>query len=442
MDYTFIADALYFALLFAPFLFAAWMIKLAWNYLKEYYHHKWFLGVDYVTLEIRLPKEQSKTPAAMESVFAALWEPGDKNGWKEDWLGLNTLPILSFEIASIGGSIHFFFWVPRNFKPRVESHIYAQYPQAEVLEVPDYTRLIDFDPKTHKIMGFDYKQTDKRKIVPIRTYKVMGLDMSAEREEQKVDPITQTLEVMASIGPRENMWVQFVSRPVKTQFEKETKFKDRWNEAVTNVNPFLLFRNKKGGWDVELEEVVSKIKKDYTPKDKDTLLPFGGQIDPRDKEFAAVVLQNAQKVAYEVGMRSIYFAPNEYFDGSQPSNMGSMFKAYGSNPPYNNFQPAFVAAKNDKWWQVGQHEAVDELKKLMFPDFKDRRFFVGAHGNVGVGFYEKQYPKMMLSVEELATLYHFPGSVAQTPTFERIPSATVEAPANLPTGGTPGNLPV
>lgn len=442
MDFTAFGDIIFYVLLITPFLFLYWMIKEFWDHIREYYHVKWFLGNNYIVLEIKLPKEQFKTPAAMEAVFSGLWEPGDSNGWKEDWLGLNTLPILSFEIASIGGSLHFFFWVPDKFKPRVESHIYAQYPQAEVLEVPDYTRLINFSWETHKIMGFDYKQTADEAILPIRTYKVMGLDQSGEKEEQKVDPITQTLEVMASIGPHENMWLQFVTRPLKTQFSADIPFKERWKSALKDKNPFLLFRKKQGNWNIELDKIVQKIKDDYTPKSREELMPFAGAIDPRDKEFAAVVLMNAQKIAYEVGMRTIYFAPKEHWNGAQGGNMGSMFKAYGSNAPYNNFQPAFVAAANDKWWEPNHAKAVDELKKLMFPDFQQRRFFVGAHGAVSHGFHAKQYPKMMLSVEELATLYHFPGSVAQTPTFERLPSTTVEAPANLPTGGAPSNLPM
>ena len=441
MEQTLVADALYFALLMAPVALLLWMMRWLWIYLQEYYHHKWYLGVEYKTLEVRLPKEQMKTPAAMESVLAALWEPGDSSGWKEQWLGVNTLPIFSLEVASIGGSIHFFIWAPKKFKPRIESHIYAQYPQAEILEVPDYTRLIDFDVSTHKIMGFDYKQTGAD-LIPIKTYKMSELDRPGAKEEEKVDPITQTLEVMASIGPHENMWWQIVCRPLKQRYTKEANFKKRLEDALDNGNPFLLFRKPKGDWSVERDKMIKDLVDKYTPKDKDTILPFFGGMQEQDKQRAQLWLMNAQKVAYEVGMRTIYFAPKEHFDGDQPSNMGSMFKAYGAGEPYNNFKPAFVAAKNDKWWeQPRQGREVDKLKALMFPDYMLRRYFVGASGTVG-SYAKDQYKTMTLSVEELATLYHFPGSVAQTPTFERIPSATVEAPANLPTGGAPGNLPM
>jgi hypothetical protein len=39
---------------------------------------------------------------------------------------------------------------------------------------------------------------------------------------------------------------------------------------------------------------------------------------------------------------------------------------------------------------------------------------------------------MVMTTEELATLFHIPGQVATTPTLERIPSKRGEPPANLP----------
>jgi hypothetical protein len=40
---------------------------------------------------------------------------------------------------------------------------------------------------------------------------------------------------------------------------------------------------------------------------------------------------------------------------------------------------------------------------------------------------------MVMSTEELATIYHIPSSAIGTPGLRRIQSATGEAPANLPT---------
>jgi len=39
---------------------------------------------------------------------------------------------------------------------------------------------------------------------------------------------------------------------------------------------------------------------------------------------------------------------------------------------------------------------------------------------------------MVMSTEELATVYHIPSHAVETPTLSRIQSATGEAPINLP----------
>lgn len=439
MDYTAFGDIIFFAVLVAPFLFLYWMIMEAWIYIREYYWVRWYTGINYIVLEIKLPKEQYKTPQAMEMVFNGIWEPGDSNGWKQDWLGLNTFDIISFEMVSLGGSIHFFFWVPEKYKPRVEAHVYAHFPQAEVTEVPDYTRMIPYDNATHKIMGFEYKQNDKDPI-PIRTYKDMGLDKPS-KEEEKMDPITQTLEVLGSIGPHEHMWIQFVCRTHKKRYKVPFKsWGERFSKIIEDKNPMWLFLTPEKDWSVELDNVINEIKEKYKPPSKDELLPMGGMATPQDNDLLKRVSENASKPGFEVGIRQIYFAPEQYYDKRQPSNMGSAFKAYSAAKPYNNVQPGLIPVGNDKWWEPGHAAAAQQVKDGLFSDYAHRKFF-NAHSVIPY-FYGKMYKTFVLSTEELATLYHFPGSVAQTPTFERLPSTTVEAPANLPIGEVPGNLPM
>ena len=43
----------------------------------------------------------------------------------------------------------------------------------------------------------------------------------------------------------------------------------------------------------------------------------------------------------------------------------------------------------------------------------------------------------VMSAEEMATIFHLPGTVAATPTLNRVASTRGEAPSNLPTGVIP-----
>jgi hypothetical protein len=76
-------------------------------------------------------------------------------------------------------------------------------------------------------------------------------------------------------------------------------------------------------------------------------------------------------------------------------------------------------------WQDFRRMRRTQDEKEMLEAFKMRSFFQPPFKNF------HQSP-IILNTEELATIYHFPGSVAATPTFERIPSKRGQAPANLP----------
>jgi hypothetical protein len=57
--------------------------------------------------------------------------------------------------------------------------------------------------------------------------------------------------------------------------------------------------------------------------------------------------------------------------------------------------------------------------------YKLRSYFQGPYKNSFVD-------KAILTTEELATLFHIPGSVVSTPTVTKISSRKSDAPSNLP----------
>ena len=57
----------------------------------------------------------------------------------------------------------------------MESQLYAQYPEIEVHEVPDYAQFVDFDPGTKSMWGNEFVLT-KGDPYPIKTYIDYNLD--------------------------------------------------------------------------------------------------------------------------------------------------------------------------------------------------------------------------------------------------------------------------
>ena len=114
------------------------LAKLGWTLWKDYLRSRYWKNLKWMTLEVRIPREIAKTPEAMEQVFAGLQTMYfSLDPWEKYWLGLQH-DYLSFEIASIGGETRFYIRLPIFYKNLVESQIYAQYPEVEIVEVEDY----------------------------------------------------------------------------------------------------------------------------------------------------------------------------------------------------------------------------------------------------------------------------------------------------------------
>jgi hypothetical protein len=73
-------------------------------------------------------------------------------------------------------------------------------------------------------------------------------------------------------------------------------------------------------------------------------------------------------------------------------------------------------------WQDPTGRRVADMKSAMFDAYRRRMYFYPPYART----------PFVLNTEELATVYHFPGRVAQTPTLGKIESKRAEAPVNLP----------
>lgn len=113
-------------------------------------------------------------------------------------------------------------------------------------------------------------------------------------------------------------------------------------------------------------------------------------------------------------------------DSFRPHNIPLLVKTmtqYNSNDA-NGFlpgkgDPGDLNYPWDEWF--GQ---ADKLHRKMFKAYHRRSYFYAPH---------KRSKPMVLSTEELASIYHFPGGVAQAPTFKRVESKKSEPPSDLPT---------
>lgn len=405
---TAVSITFFFAPLWLPVL-VLWSAWGMWVILKR---SEFIVAQKVVLLEIKPPRNVVKTPLAMEAVLAGLhFGPGEATWYKKYFLG-SVRPWWSLEIASIEGQVHFFIWTRSSFRRAVETQLYAQYPGIQVVEAVDYTRLITAKPEEWTIWGCDFVK-GKQDPLPIKTYVEYGLD-KVQKEPEQVDPLANLIEFMGSMGKGEQMWVQLAIR-----VHKGEKYDKEYVDATGKSEVFT--------WKHEGREMVKKLREATRDKyvdqatGKETLgfpNPTKGQIE----EIAAIE-RNIGKLAFDVGARAIYLAKPESFDSGIISGLTSVFKQFSSEG-WNSINPSsWMTVFNDYPWEIGTNKLKDNFRRWMVEAYRRRQFF---HVPFESG-------TMVMSIEELATLYHIPSQAVETPSLRRIQSATGSAPVNLPT---------
>lgn len=392
---------------FIPIVVPLVLFVFFWRSLIEYQRFVFTQKAGGVLLEIRIPREITKSPLAMEVIFNGLWQKGGAE-LHETILSGKSRPFFSFEIASIDGKVHFFVWTQKKFKDLVESQFYAHYPNIEVVEVQDYTKDIFFDPKKgdRKVWGTHYKLSQPDPF-PIKTYIDFGLDKASEKEEYKVDPIASVLEWMGSLRPGEQAWVQII-----IQAHRKLEFKD---------GEFSVIKD----WQSNAKKIIEDIRKEATPK-SDSEFPGFPNPTKMQNEAITAIERSMTKYPYEVHIRSIYTATKDADKtGSRVPGLIGAFRPVSSSYKYFNEIRKGTGTGFDFPWEDFMEIRENMLRRKFLNAYKLRSGHQGPYKNW------KSKP-MILTCEELATIWHLPGAVVQTPSLARIPSKKSEAPANLP----------
>ncbi len=399
----------------SPILLMIVLLAIFADVWVRYIRAESFYKEKYVVLEIRLPKETMKSPAAMELFLTALHQTGGEGSWYDKyWLG-KVRAWFSLEMVSIEGQVHFFIWTRAALKTFIETSLYAQFPGVEVHETDDYAKSVHFDPKENSLWGCEFKFA-KGNHYPIKTYVDYGLDKDP-KEEFKVDPLAPLLEFLGSIGVNQQVWIQFTVRAHKDDQAKEGhwfKTTDKWkDEAAAEVHKIL-------GRDPETK--IAGGADDETGQGKRII------ISPGEQDIVKAIERGVSKLGFDVGVRTMYIAKKDSFVGTNIPGLIGCFKQFNTEH-LNGFK-----IKVDIWsprfgepWKDFKEYRENHMRKQLLEIYKRRSYFF--HPYKGIRHHGQP---LVMNSEELATIFHFPGQVAATPTLARIQSKKGQAPANLP----------
>lgn len=411
--------------IFATALFAIGWFPIAavlvWGLLQVWLDHRQGLyaaSLRWHLLRVQVPQEAIQTPKGMENFFTNIAGSKSSITWKEKWMDGKFQPWFSFEIVSIGGDIRLYIRTIEKYRDIVESALYAQYPEAQILEVEDY---IDAFPDEYPndewdLWGSEMKLS-KADVLPIRTWE--EFEHQGEKDQRFKDPLLPILEGLGKMQPVENYAIQIlVMQPNEQDWVKE---------GVKMINKaFGKEEKKKSGSLIDSAawipgEMVNQISGGSLfgaagaekSADPDAFAAF--RITPQEREQLDGVAKKITKIGWYTKIRIIYVAKKEvYRKGTIASLTKGFFHQYGSLA-LNKFglhDPA--TPKDDYFWQTWEMPA----KQTRLAKRYKKRSFEGATAYI-------------LNNEELATIFHFPAADARTPVLTTLGSRRSEAPLEL-----------
>ncbi|MBI1984980.1 MAG: hypothetical protein HYS60_02605 [Candidatus Wildermuthbacteria bacterium] len=410
--------------LLLPFvLFRIFIFQWLWWRVDRYLSFcRWTL------LEVKIPQEVDNPFRRMESVLAGIWQVRIGDNKREKWLEGKVQLGVSLEIASIEGKTHFYLRSENDDIELLKTSVYAQFPNAEITEVEDYSKQVpsDIPNKEWNVWGSVYLPL-KDDCYPIKTYKQFFEEQATTSEDEpiRVDPLGQLLEGMAKLGPGEQMWVQIYISPMRPKDLKPymAKAKSIVDKIVRRPE-----NGKQAGTVRDVESAASLLitgsPLEEEKKEREDLLPPEMRITPGEREIVLGIEEKISKTTFDCFIRTMYVAKNDMYLGAMKATPMSYFNQF------TTLHMNGIVVDSDTWTKV-------HTVSTWFLD--KRRLYLRRRRHVRL--YRERFPQpwpraggsLLLNIEELASLYHFPGKLtAPGAEVPRVESKRSEAPAGLP----------
>lgn len=389
-----IADALFFIVLY--FIALVLVVYLGWKILRFYFqlNHSVPQELEMQVLKILLPRAgrlemdkqdslqviQEKIGVA-ESLFAVIGGMKPKINIKSRLIGRHDH--LALEMVAADGLIYFYVAVPRYLRKLLEQQIHAQYPHAHIEQLEDYNI---FTPHS-QALGV-YLKLQRPNAFPIKTYK-----------EMESDPMDSLTNALAKISPGDGAVLQWVVRSAKktwrnqgvrvaTEMQQGKKLtevlNDSWWRKIL-ISPFqIIFQPTK--------------KPDAKIGDE------RHQLSPMESEMVKHLESKASKAGLDINLRIVVSSPNQAQAQSYLHDIVNAFSQYSIYQYGNRFRLSSPFSKNHFFDQ------------FIYREFNERKKFV-------------------LNTEELASVFHFPLPITQSPNIAWLEARRAAPPPDLPAEG-------
>ncbi|HHD92335.1 MAG TPA: hypothetical protein ENL06_01765 [Candidatus Portnoybacteria bacterium] len=420
----------------------AFVLYVLINNWLPYIRRKHWQSINWIILEIKLPPETTRSPKAVEETLQGIWgivgSVRQSQYWdtfkrwktlKEKYLYGSTQDYFSLEVVSLEGEIHFLIRLPQKYQKLVESQIYSQFHQTELVEIEDYIKLVPSTPleKGWDIWGKKFILS-KNDVYPIRTYPDFLDIVDSSKIEGMMDPVANLIESLSRLRSNEYIWLQIIARPIDNDWQAEgiklinkligrvekkeiglieTEIRD-WIEAIESTIYLLIHNEPK-------PPLISEDKR----KPGESLI---SNLSPGEVNTVKAIENKISKKGFETKINLIYLAPRKIFDANVARSVQSFIYRFGSSmngfhsDPEVKIMPAGFKNKSE----------ILKRKRRLLKMCLQRSFWEQN---------QNEWNKAsILNTEEIASIFHFPSVSVETSVIsQQLKYKKSPPPAGLPT---------
>jgi len=394
-----------------------WMASILW--LKKV-RRKWGAQNKFIFLAIDIPRGNLQSPQAVENLFTYLGGAHSTQNFWDKWFAGEYQLSFSFEIVSLEGYTQFIVHTPAHFRSLVESAVYSQYPDAEIVEVDDYCEGFPtkFPDQEYDIWGTEFRLSSHY-MYPIKTYREFEHKLGPEETTFK-DPMAELMELYSSLRKGENLWFQIIVIPTgfdwindgKGEIDKILGKKADVSIASKVIDAILSAMEY-------VSEAIYSLWGDIDDDKKDDAKKLSMmELTPRQKRKIEGLDQKASKLGFLCKLRMVYIAKKEVMNKPKASGGFIGFIKQFTDLDWNGFKPDL---KNTATKAVYFNKTAELIKKKnnLINNYIDRNDWAGVS-------------PFVLTIEELATLWHFPiEAISNAPLVQKTTAKKYKPPANL-----------
>jgi len=309
--------------------------------------------------------------AIMEGVFSAIGGLSAERGFTA-WLR-GRRDAFSFELVAKDGLVQFYIAAPFHLKDYIEQQVQGQFPLAQIEEVPDY----DIFAPQGFVVGA--RISGKRpSFFPFKTFRTMN-----------ADPLNAITNALAKVEKGDGAAVQVIVRSAKKS----------WRAPALKV--IRSVQKGKSMQEAMRHDTFAALKGWFPDaKPKEEKAPH--KLTPIEEEMLKTIDEKASKVGLDVVVRVVTSGRTQTAADNYMRNLVGAFSQYGI-------------------LQYGNSLAKSDGGPKIVSDFIFRRFKEDKH--------------IVMTGEELASLYHFPLPSTETPNILWLTARKSPPPPNLPKEG-------